>query len=343
MDEFNLEEIVRQYVPLPANPTAKGWYTITCQVCHDHKYKKRGAWKFDNGKTAYHCFNCAAKGTFDDNVCFLSDDMAKVLTAYGIPPEYLSLIKFKALEKRGTKSKAPVKIDISTEPDALSLPNHFYKLVSGSTDVWSIMAEEYLVNDRGMSVSDYQFYLSRDKDWKGRLIIPFYKDEKLIFYQGRDLTDTKPSKYLNVDVSTKDNVLYGYNQLMKQTELPLYIVEGFFDAHSIDGVAVLGNVMSDNQIKILNRSRRKKVVIPDRKGDGQVLALKALEAGWSISLPDIGNCKDVDEAVKKYGKLYIMRSIKDNTCSGLAAQTKLKLWCEPPTKPKRKITRKDIN
>ncbi len=245
-----------------------------------------------------------------------------------------------------------MEVDLTTEPAEIPLPDHFYKVDPSSGDVWSIVAEEYLEQDRGMKVTDYPFYLSKggtlpqEKAWKGRLIIPIYKDGKLIFYQGRDLTEQKNNKYLNVGTSTKDNIIYGYDQLQKHTDDPLYIVEGFFDAYAINGVAVFGNNLSDTQIKIINRSRRPKVVIPDRQGDGDVLALKALEAGWSISLPDWGdNCKDVDEAILKYGKLYIMKSIRNSTCSGLNAQTKLKLWCEHKNEKstKRKFTRADFD
>jgi hypothetical protein len=340
MDEIKLEQIVRQYVPLPANTTAKGWYAITCQVCHDHKYKKRGAWKFEGNKTAYHCFNCGAKATFDDDVCYLSDDMTKILTAYGIPQDNMDFIKFKALEKRGNKSKAPMRIDLKLDPDVLTLPDHFYKLEANSDDPWSMVAEDYLLHERGIKVGDYPFYLStggktpQEKSWKGRLIIPVYKDGKLIFYHGRDLTDKKANKYLNASTSTKDNVIFGYDQLQQHTDLPLYIVEGFFDAYAIDGVAVFGNELTKAQGKIINRSRRLKVVIPDRKGDGDVLALKGLDLGWSVSLPDIGNCKDVDEAVQKYGKLYVMKSIKEHTFSGLEAQLNVKRWCKKSDKRK---------
>jgi hypothetical protein len=116
----------------------------------------------------------------------------------------------------------------------------------------------------------------------------------------------------------------------------LYIVEGIFDAMSIDGVAIIGNEITDAQIEWLNRSRRKKVYIPDRFGDGRRVALDCLEHGWSISTPDIGSCKDMNEAVKKYGKMYVMKSIAENTADGLVAETKLRIYSEQKDPRKKK-------
>jgi DNA primase len=129
----------------------------------------------------------------------------------------------------------------------------------------------------------------------------------------------------------KDRVIYGFDRLFEKTDVPLYIVEGWFDAHVIDGVALLGNELSSAQIKWLNKSQRKKVYIPDRFGDGQRIAENALSVGWSVSTPDIGNCKDVNEAVHKYGRMFVMKTIADNTADGLDAATRLGVYCTSET------------
>ena len=158
-------------------------------------------------------------------------------------------------------------------------------------------------------------------------MIPFYKDGKLIFYQGRDLSGTRTKKYLSPDIP-RENVFYGYDNVFKDTEEPLYIVEGWFDAWHLEGVAVLGNKMTPHQIHWINQSRRPKVVIPDRLGDGYLLAEQALELGWSVSTPDIGDCKDPNEAIKMYGKLYTLMTIRTHTYEGFEAALRIKFYCD---------------
>lgn len=129
--------------------------------------------------------------------------------------------------------------------------------------------------------------------------------------------------------TAKDKVLYGFEKIFEHVDTPIYVIEGFFDAVAVDGVAIIGNELSDAQIQWLNRSQRKKVYIPDRTGDGQRSAKKALELGWSISTPDIGqSCKDMSDAVHKYGKMYVMKSLADNTADGFIASTNLGIYCE---------------
>ena len=96
----------------------------------------------------------------------------------------------------------------------------------------------------------------------------------------------------------------------------------------IQGVSVFGNHMTPNQIKWLKQSSRQKVIIPDRFGDGHLLAEQALELDWAVSYPDIGSCKDVNDAIVKYGMLYTLKTISDNICLDFEAEARLGIYCE---------------
>ena len=135
----------------------------------------------------------------------------------------------------------------------------------------------------------------------------------------------------------RDKILFGFEHLFSHIDTPLYVVEGFFDAFKINGVAVFGNKMTETQTEWLNRSPRQKVVIPDRKGDGHILAEQALSLDWSVATPDIGECKDVDEAITRYGKLYVIRAIVDQTHTGFFAKTAVRLYCEPPSRKNKRV------
>lgn len=331
----NFESIIRYYIPLPSKTTPSGWYALRCPVCNDHRNKKRGGWKFEDSKTMYHCFNCSIAAVYDENTEYFSADMEKVLQSFKVPENVIERLKFKSFENRQkwkTRGVTNKQITIS-EPKLINLPKHFYRLVEDQDDIWSQIAQEYL-NSRGIDIDDYRFYLStggstpEENQWKKRLIIPVYKGEKLIFYQGRDLTGKNKTKYLSAPSVSKGSIIYGFDFLYKNVEQPLFVTEGFFDAFHIKGVAVFGNKMSQQQIEYLKMSPRQKVVVPDRKGNGHLLAIQGLQQGWSVSVLPFDDCKDVDEAVNKYGKLYVIQTLIENIVSGFEAEVRIKLLCE---------------
>ena len=338
MEEVTLEQIVRRYIALPAYPSKKGWYEVLCKVCNDHGRKGlRAGFMFDQDSVAYHCFNCNHNAVYDPTKDQgMPKPMERVLQDFGVPEDEWQKVLFTSLANRdaGGNVRTELPKPKNIEPEVLKAPPLFYFLKDADPkDKWATIAKHYLDSDRGIDYNSYPFMLSqptddvRYKKWNGRLIIPVYKGNNLIFWIGRDLTGKKLKKYESPAVD-RDRVLYGFDQLFKHTDLPLYIVEGWFDAFVIDGVAVFGNRIQKSQIEWLNKSRRTKVYIPDRLGDGQVGAKQALEAGWHIATPDIGNCKDMSEAVQKYGKLYVMKSIVETTAIGFEADVNLSIFCE---------------
>ena len=347
--QTTLENIVRTFIPLPTRTNAKGWHSVLCKVCNDHGKKgKRAGFRFDHGTTGYNCFNCGHTATFNPNEdSTLSDNMITVLNSFGVPEDEYRVINFQQLGKRfDRESSFDGKIHVNTkdsqEPNEIPLPDHFYRLTNDESDKWATIAWDYLEHDRGVDPTSYPFYLSTgkgkgkdEKQWLGRLIIPIYRDSKLVFYQGRLLVkslERTTKKYLNVDVS-RDRVLYGYDNILdEKLDTPLYVIEGWFDAKAIDGVAIFGNKLTNEQIAWLNRTNRQKVIIPDRYGDGQILAEQALKMGWAVSFPDIGGAKDVSESVKNYGKLYVLKSVIDKTMTGLEAEVASKLYCKGRSK-----------
>lgn len=346
--QTTLENIIRTFIPLPVHTNAKGWHSVLCKVCNDHGKKgKRAGFRFDHGTTGYNCFNCGHTASFNPNEdSTLSDNMITVLNSFGIPEDEYRVINFQQLGKRFDREnsfdgKIHVNTKDSQEPTEIPLPDHFYRLTNDESDKWAVIAWDYLEHERGIDPLSYPFYLSTGegkdaKKWLGRLIIPIYRDNKLVFYQGRLLIkslEKTTKKYLSVDVP-RDRVLYGYDNILDENlDTPLYIVEGWFDAKAIDGVAIFGNKLTGEQIAWLNRTNRQKVMIPDRYGDGQLVAERVLKMGWAVSFPDIGDsCKDMSDAVKKYGKLYVLQSIVAKTVSGFEAEAATKLYCKGRSK-----------
>lgn len=319
-----LEGIIRSHVALPS-PSSSGWCSVRCLVCNDHNNKRRGGWKFDSGSIGYHCFNCGAKFVVDNETKKLSDETIRILNSYGIGDSELGSLRLTLLTNRSSVSKRESK-SLITYPKPIEMPAYFVPL-SESTSIWRDVALEYL-DERGVDPSVHPFHICEKstnlthKQWFGRLILPVYRDKGVIFWQGRDMTGTKQPKYLNPPVS-RESILFGYDKLYTSLDQPLYVVEGMFDALTVNGVAVFSNKLTPSQIDILSRSPRRKVVIPDKSGSGDVIAKQALDQGWEISIPDYGNCKDPSEAKAKYGLLYVMRAITEGTATATRAKIAL--------------------
>jgi len=302
-------------------------------VCNDHINKGlRGGFYFEEPEiVGYSCFNCSHSARYDPDdsrYSKISKNMRIVLDAYHIPKEEVSTVIRDNLSHTPTEKTAKA---LKYEPEVINLPEHFYELKTADTsDKWTIIANNYL-EKRLIPPDKYPFYLSTGKGfqaekWLGRIIIPIYKDKQLIFYHGRSLIDKliKP-KYTNSS-GERGGILYNYDTIFTYSEKPIFITEGWFDAFLIDGVAVIGKFVTDEQVHWLNRSNRQKIVIPDRWGDGIKMVDNALHSGWDVTFPDFGSCKDITDAMLKYGKLFVMTALMNSVKSGIAAEIKAKLY-----------------
>lgn len=325
MNFTNLEDVIRYHIQLPSNCKSNGFFQVLCKVCNDHGGKgKRAGFIFDsNGVVGYNCFNCGIKTKYDpsDNST-ISAKMKSVLASFGIEENEYKFIHLENIKNNNSLKIKKTNKNNNLEPQIITLPDHFYKLNNNSNDIWSQIALEFL-NLRKINFKDYPFYLSTNKEWLGRLIIPIYKDNNLIFYQGRKMDECIEGQKYKSPIISKTCVFFNYAEIFKNTNLPLFITEGFFDALCVNGVAIFGNSLTKQQIEILNKSKRKKVYIPDKYGSGDIGAEQALENNWSLGLPEIGQCKDINEAIVKYGKIYTIKSLMDNIYEGISAKAKL--------------------
>lgn len=334
MQKVSLEEVIRNHIHL-GRPNPQGWCPVLCKICNDHGRKgERAAFKFDGETVGYHCFNCGHSTLYNpDEHRGMPRKMLEVFQAFGIPDSDWQSVIFSNLDRARSSQNPQQKQYVSIEPDAIKLPDFFEPLTDDKANEIAQYAIEYLRDERGIDWQAHPFYITRltdhpdSKRWFGRLVIPVYKDNKLIYYQGRDLSGLAQRKYLS-PTTDRERVLYGYENLHTNIDEPLYVTEGWFDAFLLNGVATFGNKLYEPQIKWLNQSRRQKVIIPDRFGDGDKLAKQAIDLGWAVSTPDAPGCKDITDVVKKYGMLYTLKTIHDNTHEGFAAATNVALYCK---------------
>jgi DNA primase len=88
------------------------------------------------------------------------------------------------------------------------------------------------------------------------------------------------------------------------------VTEGVFDALSVNGVAVLHADINDAQARLVRSLEREVVVVPDQDLPGMRLVERAVELGWSVSMPDWpDDVKDVNDAVICMGRLGALLTI----------------------------------
>ena len=121
--------------------------------------------------------------------------------------------------------------------------------------------------------------------------------------------------------------MYGLDKQTYNKEFAI-VCEGQIDAIHVDGCALGGSEISDQQSLLLNRLQKDIVVVPDRDKAGSKLVERAIDLGWSVSLPDWpSEINDISDCVDKYGRLYALYSIATAAeSSPLKIRLKAKKW-----------------
>jgi 5S rRNA maturation endonuclease (ribonuclease M5) len=182
------------------------------------------------------------------------------------------------------------------------------------------------VKDRKIDTGKYDFYWtdSTDHSLHQRVIIPMYWEGKIIGYTSRTFVDSVKPKYYS---HYEPNLVFNLNNQQRDSKFVI-VCEGPFDAMSVDGVAVMSNECSETQAEIIESLGKEVIVVADRDKAGARLLQNAIEYGWSASFPVWQEtCKDINEAVVKYGKLFVLKSIIDSKeTSKLKIELMRKKW-----------------
>jgi len=137
------------------------------------------------------------------------------------------------------------------------------------------------------------------------VIVPFTYDGRIVGHTTRYLDDKTP-KYVQ---DIQPGYVFG-TDLQKSDWQHVLVMEGVFDALSISGLAVLHAEINDAQARLIRSLGREVTVVPDQDEAGLKLVDRAVELGWAVSIPDWpAGCKDVNDAVKLYGRLGALLTI----------------------------------
>lgn len=315
--------------------SSKGWITGNAPCCvHNGETidtRGRGGIMVSGNTISYSCFNCQYRASYTSGYP-LFYKFRRLLKWIGLDASEVQRLNIEAKREqqqhellglvKPTVIKEEVKVNFVKEPlpkESVSL-NAFIEFLElkkdSSSDIAGypphlLDAVEYLYH-RNINMQKYEFYITNDTQFKmnKRVIIPFTWKGDMVGYTARALNNDITPKYIQ-----KADAGYVFNIDQQKNNWKFVIVcEGVFDAISIDGVAILKAETTQTQIDIIESLDREIIVVPDVDRTGGNLIQIALKNGWSVSFPVWAEtCKDINEAVQKYGKLFTLKAILDGT------------------------------
>lgn len=316
-------DTVNLYLPSKRKKTPSGWISFNA-VCCDHNgtsadTRQRGGMMINEG-VSYHCFNCGFKTSWQPGR-IVTAKFRKLMRWLNVPDDLISKC---SLESLRLKENSEYQSTVELVPKFINkiLPPDSVKISEADLNQEMNTAIEYIAN-RGFYLDDYDWHWS--PAYPNRLIVPFYFNKTLVGFTARLLRDGKP-KYIS---EQQPGYIFNYDN-QKQNRKYVIVCEGPFDAISIDGVAILGSEVSDQQKNLLNHLKKEVIVLPDRDSAGKKLIEQAIENNWSVSFPDWdSDVKDANEALLKYGRLATLYSIIHNKeSSALKIKLFAKKWFE---------------
>lgn len=306
-------------IPGKKKTTGSGWHSFNGMCCshlgHKTDKRMRAGVKFDGAVNwAYHCFNCGYTCSFIMGKP-LSTKTKSLLVWSGVDLEQVQRWSLESLQHKDLldftqskrhKSKVTFEDHILPRGELLSENNPEHKVYV-----------DYLAT-RHIHPKDYPFMITPNDHgrYSQRIIIPYTFKNRIVGHTSRMIDDLTP-KYIN---EQQPGYIFGYD-FQKPDWQACIVVEGVFDALSINGCALLHDTIGDDQANLLAQLNRKIIVVPDRDKTGLAICERALELGYHVSLPNWSpDIKDVNDAVVRYGKLATTLSILQS-----ATMSKIKL------------------
>jgi hypothetical protein len=193
----------------------------------------------------------------------------------------------------------------------------------GGVDKNLIKIFEYM-KERNLYIDDMDYYWTPELGYRDRLIIPFLYEGKVVGWTARSILPDKKPKYLT---EVQPGFVFGMDEQRMQKIFTI-LCEGQLDAIHVEGCALGGSEISDGQALLLNRIGKEVIVVPDRDSAGSKLVERAIELGWSVSLPDwTSDINDIGDCVNAHGRLYTLYSIVSSAeSSALKIRLKAKKW-----------------
>jgi len=163
--------------------------------------------------------------------------------------------------------------------------------------------EERKINSDGMG-----FIVDSSSPYDERIFVPFYEDEKLVYFITRTWDKNNSMRYVNPNVPRKE-IVFNIDKIIDE----VFIFEGVFDALSLDhqvGTCLLGARLSKEQaIKIWDRAPKRIIFVPDTDATGYNTLKSNIEMLKSYKPSSLGGSKiyvyHIPEPYKDFNEMKI--------------------------------------
>jgi hypothetical protein len=293
---------VISFLPAKRKQSSSGWISFNAACCEhmgeSRDRRSRGGIKpGTDGSWSYHCFNCGFTASFVLGRT-LTFKARKLLSWMNVPQEEIERINLESLKHKSIEGLLGERQQIVNQLQNIAFED---RDLPADTQPLSATGEAYL-RSRKLPI-DYPF-LYKTMPRPG-IVIPFTHDNQVVGHTTRFLDDRTP-KYIQ-------DIQHGYvfgTDLQKSNWQSVLVMEGVFDALSINGLAVLHAEINDAQVKLIRSLGRDVIVVPDQDEAGMKLVDRAVELGWAVSMPKWpADVKDVNDAVIRWGKVATLITI----------------------------------
>ena len=292
---------VLSYLPARRKPSASGWISFNAPCCEHNSESRdrrsRGGIKTSDAGWSYHCFNCGYTASFviGRNLTFKA---RKLLSWMNVPQEEIERINLESLKHKSIEGLLGERQEVMQRLQSIEFED---RDLPADTQPLNEPAEEYL--RKRCAPSDYPF-LYKTMPRPG-IVIPFTHDNQVVGHTTRFLDDRMP-KYIQ---DIQPGYVFG-TDLQGANWRCVIVVEGVFDALSINGLAVLHADVNDAQVRLIRSLDREVIVVPDQDEAGMRLVDRAVELGWAVSIPAWpADVKDANDAVIRWGKVATLITI----------------------------------
>lgn len=302
----SIQNSVLQLLPARRRRSPGGWVSFNAPCCAYRGESadtrgRGGVITGSDGSVSYHCFNCNLKVSYRPG-WHLGYRFRKLLGWLGADDNTIRRLVIEAVRVKDLVDHTTV------EPDSEPKVFHPRSLPPDVDLVDNDPTALAYCQQRAIDLTKYPLLVSKrtEHNLNRRIIIPFTWNKQLIGYTSRTWDPAVKPKYYS---SYEADYVYNIDNQQPNSQFVI-VAEGPFDAISIDGIAVLSNECSEAQADIIDGLGREVIVVPDRDRAGTRLINNALEYSWTVSFPIWQEtCKDINEAVVKYGKLFTLQAI----------------------------------
>lgn len=319
-------EIVLTYIPPKRKKTPSGWISFNAPCCQHNGQsvdtRQRGGVIQEGDNVSYHCFNCGFKASWQPGRQ-VSHKLRKLLQWMNAPDDVINKLALTVMqENEGIQIKKSI-VELP-KFNTVPLPDDAVKIANiVEFNKHSMAVLEYM-SARNLNLDDTDYYWSPSLGYRDRLIVPFYYEKRIVGWTARTIQSDKQPKYMS---EQQPGFVYGLDE-QGPNKVFTIVCEGPLDAIHIDGIALLGSEIKDQQAMLVNRLNKDVIVVPDRDEAGSKLIEEAIDLGWGVSLPDWSkDINDISEAVSKHGRLYALHKIVSAAeTSPLKIRLKEKKW-----------------